>query len=399
MQGSSKKLLSFSLTSVFLFSSMFLPDYRAHAMPFTNLTNTMQTLVIQSVTTSINSVAFSDEQEIQTANDGTVVDDQNGGDTQTDTAGTDDTVTAPTPKPDEKPAATSLRPGSSGEDVKKLQKRLTALDYFDDSDNADGDYGSDTTQAIKLFQRTNGLSIDGIAGESTLDLIYSSKAARYTIKQGDSGSDVATLQRRLKELKYFTGSATGYFGASTTKALKAFQKRNDLKEDGKAGSNTRDLLYSSKAKKAATSSSSTTTGSSTPSTPSTTAGSKSVAKFLDFAQAQLGKRYVSGNEGPNSFDCSGFVYYCLKNNGVNVGRLSAKGFSQVDEWTSVKKSELKAGDILFFGLRGSASVGHTGIYLGGGKMIHCSSSKGKVVIADLSSSYWVDNYKSAKRVY
>ena len=233
---------------------------------------------------------------------------------------------------------------------------------------------------------TNGLGIDGIAGDTTLDLIYSNKAHRYTIKQGDSGSDVAALQRRLKELKYFSGSANGYFGAATTTALKAFQKRNSLTADGKAGSGTRDLIYSSKAKKAATSSSSSNTGSSNTGSSNpgssntgsstTTSGSKSVSKFLDFAQAQLGKRYVSGNEGPSSFDCSGFVYYCLKNNGVNIGRLSAKGFSQVDDWTSIKKADLRAGDILFFGLRGSASVGHTGIYLGGGKMIHCSSSKG-----------------------
>ncbi len=385
----SKDMLSPLLTAMLLFTSLFLPDYSAQATPFNSLTNMMQTMVIQSVTTSINSIAFTDEQEIQTANDGTQVDDQTGDDSQVE-----DDEKPETPTPSQTPAAASLRPGASGDDVKRMQLRLTALDYFDDSDEADGVYGSDTSQAVKLFQRTNGLSIDGIAGETTLSLIYSSKAHKYTIKQGDSGSDVASLQRRLKDLKYFSGSTTGYFGSSTTTAVKAFQKMNGLQEDGKAGAQTRDLLYSSKAKKAVTS---TSTTSPAPSTPTT--GTKSASKFLDFAQAQLGKRYVSGNEGPSSFDCSGFVYYCLKNNGVNVGRLSAKGFSQVDEWTGVSKSDLRLGDLLFFGLRGSASVGHTGIYIGSGKMIHCSSSKGKVVITSISTTYWVQNYKSAKRVY
>ena len=384
----SKDMLSPLMTATLLLTSLVFPGYSAQAAPFNSLTNMMQTMVIQSVTTSINSIAFTDEQEIQTANDGTQIDEQTGDDSQVPDDATPDTST-----PNQTPAATSLRPGTSGEDVKRMQLRLTSLDYFEDSDDADGVYGVDTSQAIKLFQRTNGLSIDGIAGETTLSLIYSTKAYKYTIKQGDSGSDVASLQRRLKDLKYFSGSATGYFGSSTTTSLKAFQKMNGLKEDGKAGAQTRDLLYSSKAKKAVTSASTTTPA------PSGTTGTKSSSKFLNFAQAQLGKRYVSGNEGPNSFDCSGYVYYCLRNNGINIGRLSAKGYSQVDEWTTVKKSDLQAGDLLFFGLRGSASVGHTGIYIGNGKMIHCSSSQGKVVITSISTTYWVQNYKTAKRVY
>jgi cell wall-associated NlpC family hydrolase len=379
-------ILSLSFAAVFSFASLWVPGYRAQAMPIDNLSGMMQTLVIQSVTTSINSFAFADEKEVQTANDGTVADDQTTDDSNT-------TGNQPTANDN---TATSLQPGTSGDSVKKLQLRLMDLQFFDDSDEATGFYGQQTVDSVKLFQRTNGLSIDGIAGEATLALMYSSKALHYSIKQGDSGTDVASLQRRLKELKYFSGSANGYFGTSTKNALKAFQKRNSLKVDGKAGSDVLDLIYSSKAKKAATSATSTPSNTSTPAKPP---NAKSVSGLLEFAQAQLGKRYVSGNEGPNSFDCSGFVFYCLKNSSINVGRLSAKGFSEVDAWTTIKKADLKPGDILFFGLRGSKSVGHTGIYLGNGKMIHCSSSKGKVVIADLSASYWVQNYKTAKRIF
>lgn len=380
-------------------------------------TNMMQTLVIQSVTTSINSFAWADEDQIQTANDGTVVEDEPTAAGETDdqtqqTAEPTQQAQADTPKDDaqddqqetpEKKEETSstLRYGMTSEAVKKLQLRLMDLQFFD-FDEATGYYGSVTTESVKLFQRANGLNIDGIAGTDTLALLYSNDAKKYTIKQGDSGTDVAALQRRLKELNYFSGSATGYFGSATLAAVKSFQKNNSLTVDGKVGQRTRDVLYSSKAKKAPTSTSTTSpsdtdSSDSTDNTTSTT--KKSVSEFLDFAQAQLGKKYVSGNEGPNSFDCSGYVYYCLKNSGVNIGRLSSSGYSGVSSWTSVKKSNLQPGDLLFFGLRGSSSVHHVGIYIGNNKMIHCSSSKGKVVITSITTSYWVDNYKSAKRVF
>ncbi len=396
------------LAACFVFVSFFFPVGHALAQPRANdLTCMMQTLVIQSVTTSINSFAWADEQQVQTANDGTVVED---GDPEVDGQQTDETPDEDPPEqePQAEPdndkktqdTGSSLRPGTSSDTVKKLQLRLMDLQFFD-ADEATGYYGSVTTESVKLFQRTNELTIDGIAGTDTLALLYSNNAKKYTIKQGDSGTDVAAVQRRLKELKYFTSSATGYFGSSTLVAVKAFQKNNNLTTDGKVGLRTRDVLYSSKAKLAPVSTSTKTTDAAPEKETTTTnsATKKSVSEFLKFAQAQLGKKYVSGNEGPTSFDCSGYAYYCLKNSGISTGRLSAKGFSSVSSWTSVKKSNIKAGDLLFFGVRGSSSVGHVGIYLGNNNMIHCSSSKGKVVITSITSSYWVDNYKSAKRVF
>ncbi len=280
----------------------------------------------------------------------------------------------------------ALNPGDSDENVKNLQLRLMQLQYFE-NDEATGYYGSVTTESVKLFQRTNNLVIDGIASAQTLELLYSGSAKKYIIEQGNSGTVVAALQRRLKALHYFSASATGYYGSATVDAIKSFQKRNGLHTDGIAGERTLGLLYSGKAKSA------------TLAVGTSASVSKSVSAFLATAQSQLGRKYVSGNEGPDSFDCSGFVYYCLKQCGVNIGRLSAAGFSGVDRWKTISKSNLKAGDILFFGVSGSKKVGHTGIYLGSGKMIHCSSGKGKVVVADISSGYWVKNYRSAKRVF
>lgn len=393
-----------------------------------------QTLVIQSITTSMNASTWESQDDIQIANDGTGTADPDPAavdpNATADPAATADpnATPAPTPEPTPEPTvdpeqvapaapkdeilSTALKPGTTSAEVKLLQKRLMTLQFFE-SDDATGYYGPVTTDAVKFFQRANGLTIDGVAGQETLQVMFSDQAKKYTIQTGDSGTDVASLQRRLKELNYFTGNATGYYGTASVTAVKEFQKANGLTVDGKVGIRTRDVLYSSEAKaKKVTSTpkpsatkkpSSTKTPSATkkPSTNTSnpTPNASGVQKLLQVAQAQLGKKYVAGNEGPSSFDCSGFVYYCLKNSGVNIGRLSARGYSGVSSWTSISKSNLKAGDLLFFSIRGGSSVGHVGIYMGNNKMIHCSSSKGQVVITNITSSYWVDNYMSAKRVF
>ena len=69
---------------------------------------------------------------------------------------------------------------------------------------------------------------------------------RY-LQQGSRGSDVTKLQQRLKDLGYFSGSVNGSFGADTETAVRAFQKRNGLWEDGVAGEDTQRMLYSNNA--------------------------------------------------------------------------------------------------------------------------------------------------------
>lgn len=397
----SSRFLSIVLTGM-MTCSLSLP-FTAQAQEYSYFGQWMQTVVLQSITASMNESVSTQDDAIAVQNDPT----------QADPASQEDPAATTTPSPDEVAEApkkdeilsTALKPGDNSHEVTLLQTRLMELECFD-SDEATGLYGSVTTEAVKLFQRSNDLKIDGVAGQETIQLMFSDQAKKYVAKQGDSGSDVASIQRRLAELNYFNDKVTGYYGAATTAAVKAFQKKNKLTEDGKVGVRTKDVLYSAKAvatkatstpKPSATKKPSSTSKPTSTSKPST--NNKGVSGLLQFAQAQLGKKYVTGNEGPNSFDCSGFVYYCLKNSGVNVGRLSAKGYSQNTNWASVSKSNLKAGDLLFFSVRGGSSVGHVGIYLGNNKMIHCSSSKGQVVITNITTSYWVTNYKSARRVF
>lgn len=158
---------------------------------------------------------------------------------------------------------TTLKQGSNGESVKKLQKRLIELGYLTGS--ADGDYGRATTDAVKAFQKQAGLTADGIAGASTQKAVYSSDAKskkteadeiedqldsiKSTLSMGSSGSEVTSLQKRLINLNYMSGSADGSFGAKTRDAVMLFQKQTGLTVDGKAGKTTISKLFASSAEK------------------------------------------------------------------------------------------------------------------------------------------------------
>ena len=162
--------------------------------------------------------------------------------------------------------SSTLQKGSTGSEVKKLQQRLKELGYLKGS--ADGDFGDATEAAVRAFQAQNGLTVDGKAGSATLAKLNSSSAKKAptvtatntprptntpftSYKNGDSGSEIREMQKRLKELGYLTGSADGDFGDATEAAVRAFQARNGLTVDGKAGNATLTKLYSSSAKKAA----------------------------------------------------------------------------------------------------------------------------------------------------
>jgi len=123
-----------------------------------------------------------------------------------------------------------------------------------------------------------------------------------------------------------------------------------------------------------------------------------VTALLDLADAQLGKPYVFGKTGPKSFDCSGLVYYCLKMAGETVDRGTAYEYSRIKDWDKITSmDDLQPGDILFFSI-GSKKIGHTGIYIGDGKMIDASSSNGKVVMRSCVTSYWTKHFVVARRV-
>lgn len=127
----------------------------------------------------------------------------------------------------------------------------------------------------------------------------------------------------------------------------------------------------------------------TPSTPSTTAG-----KIIATAKQYLGVPYLWGGSTPSGFDCSGYVQYVFAKHGYSLPRTSKQ---QWNVGTSVSKSNLKEGDLVFFANTYTSGISHLGIYVGNNQFIHASSSQG-VVISSLSNSYWASHYYGAKRV-
>ena len=123
--------------------------------------------------------------------------------------------------------------------------------------------------------------------------------------------------------------------------------------------------------------------------------SSSVDKVISIAKQQLGKKYVWGSEGPNTFDCSGFTMYSFKNGaGVNLPRVSRE---QSKYGKYVSKGNLQKGDLIFFDTNGDGVVNHVGIYIGNDEFIHSSSGAGKVLISKLSG-YYNSKFTNARRV-
>lgn len=87
------------------------------------------------------------------------------------------------------------------------------------------------------------------------------------------------------------------------------------------------------------------------------------AKVIDFAEAQIGKPYVWGATGPDSYDCSGLTQDAWKAAGISLPRTT---WDQVKVGTTVKTADAKPGDLVFF----YDDISHVGIYIGDGKMIH-----------------------------
>lgn len=157
-------------------------------------------------------------------------------------------------------AASLLKVGSRGNDVRMMQQKLIELGYL--NGKADGIFGSLTREAVIKFQRAKGLAVDGIAGPQTLNALYgtsspsngqppaqnpgtqpSDSIPTRLLKLGSRGDDVKQLQNRLNELGYSCGAADGIFGNATRTAVINFQRANGLAADGIAGPATLGKLF------------------------------------------------------------------------------------------------------------------------------------------------------------
>lgn len=184
---------------------------------------------------------------------------------------------------DNETKSSSLKKGSTGSEVEKMQQRLYDLGYYTGA--VDGEFGDSTEEAFKRFQEAAGLYVDGVAG-SDLEVLYADDAPAYKAEEkeeeitsekedladtgaqadiqpaditteqalvslffsnGDYSDDVAKIQNRLITLGYLDGAADGEYGTSTETAVMGFQSNNDLAVTGVVEQTTYDKLFSDSA--------------------------------------------------------------------------------------------------------------------------------------------------------
>ena len=304
--------------------------------------------------------------------------------------------------------------GEQSDIVKKYQNRLIALGYL--SGEADGNFGLSTQNAIRAFQSRNDQVVDGYLGPDTRSLMDSENAKPFGMRLGEQSDDVKNMQNLLVKYGYLSqDKASGYFGELTKDAVIAFQSVNGLGTDGTAGAKTLQLLQSGSAKSKPKPKAKANTpsrgnrggaagGNSAPagrgdagSGGSISSGSGgatvsgSAGALISIASSKIGSPYVWGAKGPNSFDCSGFVYWCLNQAGVETSYMTSSGWRNPGRFKKVSMGELQPGDIVVV-------RGHVGIYAGGGSVIDASSSNGRVVHRSLSG-WWANNFITAWRIF
>lgn len=388
----------------------------------------------------------------------------------------------------------SYKKGETSPEIQQFQQRLVELGYL--TYKADGNYGDLTVQAVKRFQDNCGLIADGCFTTATVQALMEEDAPTFQFEKGMSGADVKQLQKLLYRLGYLDkDQQSGKYDDNTVKAVKAFQQRNGLSADGLAGGSTLSKLLSGEAEKATPKATAKPTKTPKPTakptktpkatekatatpkptkTPKATATPRAektakptktpkptataepsnetpipedvtpkvsptpemmeetpeapeetpepenteaptptpkeeeeekdygtgVEALIAVAESKLGCKYVRGAKGPNTFDCSGFVYWCLNQAGMKVGYMTSIRWRTCDKFTRIESmKDLKRGDILVFSSK-SKSSGHVGIYMGNGKMIDAGSSAGKVLIrSSIFTSYWEGHFLMAYRIW
>lgn len=289
-----------------------------------------------------------------------------------------------------------LNAGDKGDEVSQLQTRLADLSYYEDKEN--GYFGTATARALSAFQAKNGLIATGAADSETRALIYSPRAIPAveptpspTPKPTKTPKPTNTPKPQSTS-SYTPAPASTYYAEQTPYG---WGNPNPDPDPYVPEPTVTPYIWETPAMPTFEPTAPPTQNPFDDDTPA----SADVSSFLAIARMQEGKPYIYSTEGPDSFDCSGFVYYSLRSVGVSVKRYSAAGFAEIGAWQTVSgKGNLAPGDLIFFRSDSSPTISHTGIWLGGNTYIHASSSAGKVVV-----SAWSDwsarNFVMGKRVF
>lgn len=125
----------------------------------------------------------------------------------------------------------TIRLGDTGDDVKRLQRVFARMKVLA-PDDVDGVFGPQTEDAVKDFQLSNGLVVDGIVGPITWSHVHPYREASPELRAGSLGPVVAMLQGVLKAGFGYSGAIDGIFGPVTEAVVRQYQTDSGLPVTG-----------------------------------------------------------------------------------------------------------------------------------------------------------------------
>lgn len=238
---------------------------------------------------------------------------------------------------------------------------------------------AEALQAVKDSQaKVKTLQTEQEAKQETLvatkSQLESDKAKIESLKSDaeKSASDLQqTLEANKDKLAQLAASEDAAKAAAATAAVAATPSASST-------STASSSAASSSANTSTTSASSSASASQAPAS-NTSSVSVSGGSIASNAAKYIGVPYVYGGTSPSGFDCSGLIYYAAKEAGISLPRTS-QAQSTLGSYVSV--SDLKAGDLVFWGGVGSAY--HVGIYIGGGQYLHAPAPGQNVTIQSMA---------------
>ena len=300
-------------------------------------------------------------------------------------------------------AGATFHPGDRGAQIAAIQQALVQ----NGSDIVvDGDYGTGTQEAVRMFQASRGLDADGIVGAATYRELMgedmpenttsqfvektnfrNQAVEQFTFPMVTANNEIRVIQQSLANQGYNV-DVDGVFGVGTEQAVRKFQASHGLEVDGVVGKATfyeltGQVLPGGPVRRFGNGGYGSLTG---------TANSRLAKQLLGIANQYKGVPYVFGGTTPSGFDCSGFTRYVYSAVGISLPRMADEQYSVGSD---VSMSNLEPGDLVFFTTY-EPGISHVGIYIGNNQFINASNDG--VSVADLNSRYWASRYVGAKRV-
>ncbi|MFJ6391738.1 NlpC/P60 family protein [Streptomyces sp. NPDC091972] len=246
-------------------------------------------------------------------------------------------------------AAAQYRTGAAAPDTATFLLADTPQDYFDQ------------TQLMgRLTSRQKGAVDDYVTEQS--DTMKKRQEASQSLQaltetQSDLRTAKATVQKKLADARELLSELT----AQEKARFAAIEQRRQQEAARKAAELAQQQAAAQKA--AQETAQETAAPQDTASTAPDSSYATKAAKALAFARAQIGKPYVWGATGPDSYDCSGLTQAAWKAAGVDLPRVT---YDQVNAGTTVSLADAQPGDLVFF----YDDISHVGLYIGNGMMIH-----------------------------